>query len=90
MSTCPSHRTSWPHWVVMDYYWRIRLSHAATTVARLASSARLSAPFDVDDEQTGGTVEEALDEAVSLGEGELEPRPYLGMQLRRNVVDGGW
>ena len=56
---------------------------------RFGAARGFLAPLDVDDEQTGGTVEETLDEAVSLGEGELQPWPVsLRMRLRCRVVDG--
>jgi len=55
-------------------------------VAFGAGSLGFLAPFDVDKE---GGVEDTLDEAVSLGEGELEPWPVsLRMRLRCRVVDG--
>ena len=58
-------------------------------VAFGAGSLGFLAPFDVDDDDIGSTVEETLDEAVSLGEGELEPWPVsLRMRLRCRVVDG--
>ena len=46
-------------------------------VAFGAGSLGFLAPFDVDDDDIGSTVEATLDEAVSLGEGELEPWPCL-------------